>query len=128
MSETERANSILVPRQAMIDLAVEAWRLSQWVLANPIHAKAPARRADQRLQVFLNGLKLEVLDLTGKPYDLGLAVEVLGYTDESGVETTISVVDEMVSPIVVCDGRVAKHGQVILRRQQLPNCGEEAKL
>ena len=101
--------------------------MSQWVLANPIHAKAPARRGAERLQTFLKQLKLETIDLTGKSYDPGLAVEVLGFCDGSDAKTETSVVDETVSPIVVYDGSVAKYGQVILRRQQLVTCGEEVQ-
>jgi hypothetical protein len=126
MSEDNRSDSMPVMRQSLVELAVESWRLSQWILANPDHAKAPARRAAERLQSFLTELKLEIIDLTGKSFDPGLAVEVLGFSDGNAAELGSSVVDETVSPIVVYDGIVAKHGQVVLRRQQFAKCGEEA--
>ena len=126
MSESNRPDSISVTRQSLVELAVESWRLSQWVLANPNHAKAPARRAAERLRTFLTELKVEIIDLTGKTYDAGLAVEVLGFSDGNEAGVVSSVVDETVSPIVVQDGIVAKHGQVVLRRQQCAKCGEEA--
>ena len=69
---------------------------------------------------------MEIIDLTGKTYDAGLAVEVLGFSDGNEAGVVSSVVDETVSPIVVQDGIVAKHGQVVLRRQQFAQCGEEA--
>jgi hypothetical protein len=127
MSEADRPDSTNVPRQALIDLAVECWRLGQWVFANPVHAKAPARRAAERLEMFLKGLRLEMIDLTGKPYDPGLAVEVLGLKDGSSSETVGCIVDETVSPIVMYNGIVAKYGQVVLRWAQPTNRSQEVK-
>jgi len=102
---------------ALAELAVEWWRLERWASgaeASASHARHVARRMGR----FLSERELSVLDLTGRRYEPGLAVEVLDVVRDAGAgaEQGTEVIDEMVSPIVLWRGTVVRHGQVIVRK------------
>lgn len=110
----ELPESIEVPLQSLAELAVEWWRLERW--AGDATESAPrARHVARRMKSFLDAHGLEVLDVTGRAYEPGLAVEVLdAYTDAS-LPTGARVIDETVSPIVLWRGSVVRHGQVVIK-------------
>ncbi|MCA1632326.1 MAG: hypothetical protein LC802_01085 [Acidobacteria bacterium] len=106
-----------VPLSALAELAVEWWRLERW--ADGAEASAShARHVARRLGRFLSERELTVLDITGRPYEPGLAVEVLDIVRDAGASAVTEVVDEMVSPIILWRGTVVRHGQVIVRRKE----------
>jgi len=99
----------------LIDLAVEVWRLENGcrnVPESPIFINHFLRRA----QAFLEKYEVETVDLTNKIYEPGLAVEVVDLIDQDSDAGQTEVIDEMVAPIVLQNGRVVKHGQIVLRR------------
>ena len=104
-----------VALSSLAELAVEWWRLERW--AGAAEESSPqARHAARRLGRFLTEHGLEVLDVTGHPYEPGLAVEVLDAFQDASLPAGTQVVDEMVAPVVLFRGAVVRHAQVIVRR------------
>ena len=103
------------PVSSLVEIAVEWWRLDRWA-AGPDEARLVARHVARRLSQLLEHHGVEVLDLTGKPYEAGLAVEVLDSIRDPGAPTGRATVDETVSPIVLWKGAVVRQGQVVMRR------------
>jgi hypothetical protein len=111
----ELPQTLNVALSSLAELAVEWWRLERW--AGGAEESSPqARHAARRLGRFLSEHGLEVLDVTGRPYEPGLAVEVLDAFEDAGLPAGSQVVDEMVAPVVLYRGAVVRHGQVIVRR------------
>ncbi len=113
----ELPQTIEVTLASLAELAVEWWRLDRW--ANGPHADgraAHARHVARRLARFLEEHGLSVLDLTGRPHEPGLAVEVLDVLTDARLPRGSELVDETVSPVVLFRGRVVRHGQVIVRK------------
>jgi hypothetical protein len=111
----ELPQTIAVTLSSLVELAVEWWRLDRW--ANGAQDSAPhARRGARRLGKFLSDHGLEVLDITGRAYEPGLAVEVIDAFDDARLPAGAQVVDETVAPIVTLRGAVVRHGQVVIRK------------
>lgn len=103
-------DSLEVPLSSLTELAVDCWRLERWAGAE--ESASLARHVARRLNKFLAGRDVSVVDLTGQPYEPGLAVEVLDVAGEGGAQA----IGEMVAPVVLWRGRVVRHGQVIVER------------
>ncbi|MFL6332749.1 MAG: hypothetical protein ACJ754_05320 [Pyrinomonadaceae bacterium] len=111
----ELPRTLDVALSALAELAVEWWRLERW--ADGSEESSPqARHAARRLGRFLSEHGLEVLDVTGRPYEPGLAVEVLDAFEDARLPQGAQVVDETVAPVVLYRGAVVRHGQVVIRR------------
>jgi hypothetical protein len=107
-----------VSLSSLAELAVEWWRLERWAESfGPDAPVSPARHVARRLGRFLKERELSVIDLTGRRYEPGLAVEVLDVVRDAGAPADAEVVDEMLSPIVLWRGTVVRHGQVIVRKK-----------
>jgi hypothetical protein len=106
-----------VPLSSLAELAVECWRLERWAGSfGPDAPVSPARHVARRLARFMAERELSVLDLTGRRYEPGLAVEVVDVVRDAGAAEGAEVVEEMLSPIVLWRGTVVRHGQVIVRK------------
>ncbi len=120
--ETPRA--VEVPLAALAELAVDWWRLDRRLNsappggARPDGAGSHTRHAARRLSKFLTERELSVLDLTGRRYEPGLAVEVVDVERDETLQEGEEVVAEVVSPIVLWRGTVVRHGQVIIRQNK----------
>ena len=111
----ELPQTLNVALSSLAELAVEWWRLERW--AGGAEDSSPqARHAARRLGRFLSAHGLEVLDVTGRAYEPGLAVEVLDAFDDARLPAGSQVIDETVAPVVLFRGAVVRHGQVIVRR------------
>ena len=111
----ELPQTLPVPLSSLAELAVEWWRLGRW--AGAAEGSSPqARHVARRLGKFLQELGLEVLDVTGRAYEPGLAVEVLDAFDDARLPFGSQVIDETVAPVVLFRGAVVRHGQVIVKR------------
>lgn len=111
----ELPRTLNVSLSALVELAVEWWRLERWAVGAE-ESSPQARHAARRLGRFLAEHGLEVLDVTGRPYEPGLAVEVLDAFEDARLPAGSQVVDEMVAPVVLYRGAVVRHGQVIVKR------------
>ncbi len=107
-------DSLEVPLSSLVELAVDWWRLERWA-AGSDGAATHARHVARRLGRFLSERGLSVVDLTGRPYEPGLAVEVIDVVGE-GAAGGAGLIDETVAPVVLWRGSVVRHGQVVVRR------------
>lgn len=105
-----------VSLESFADLAVECWRLQRWLASSPIPAAIVGRHVVRRIDALLKEHEIEVLDVTGQPYEPGLAVEVIDSIADEGATEGGSVIDETVAPIVLWKGLVIRHGKVVTRR------------
>src|SRR4051812_36221907 len=90
-------DTVPVALHALIDLAADIWRLEKWLAAastaSPPASARPAagsgpslaavRHVTRRAQNFLRRADVETIDLTGRPYEPGLALEVVEEVVES---------------------------------------------
>src|SRR5207249_11415611 len=98
-------------------LAVEYWRLSNWLEQSPCRQNAaPARHALRRIADFLQAQEIEVQALDGRPFDAGLAARVVDTIDDANLSEASSVIDQTLSPLVLWRGQVVKAAEVIVRR------------
>jgi hypothetical protein len=111
----ELPQTLDVALSSLAELAVEWWRLERWA-AGSEESSPQARHAARRLGRFLSEHGLEVLDVTGRSYEPGLAVEVLDAFEDAGLPRGSQVVDETVAPVVLYRGAVVRHGRVVIRR------------
>jgi hypothetical protein len=102
---------------ALADLAVDGWRLQRWALLSGFEReRVVARQTSRSLTSFLAGLGIETRDLTGQPYDPGLAVEVVDSEEDADAPEGSARIEEMLSPIVLRNGQLIKTGQVAVSR------------
>ena len=106
-----------VPLASLAELAVECWRLERWA-GEATESPPQARHVARRMKSFLDAHGLEVLDVTGRAYEPGLAVEVLDAYADAALPAGAKVIDETVSPIVLWRGAVVRHGQVVIRKSR----------
>jgi hypothetical protein len=111
----ELPDTIPVALSSLAELAVEWWRLGRRAGEGP-DASPQARHVARRMGRFLSGLGLEVLDVTGRDYEPGLAVEVLDAFEDAALPAGSQIIDETVAPVVLFRGAVVRHGQVVVRR------------
>jgi hypothetical protein len=110
-----------VPLSALVDLAVEAWRLDRWVAElDSGQSTAAGRFVARRIAHFVAECGIETVDLTGQPYEPGLAVELLGHVQDTTLPTGTVLVDEMVAPLCLWRGKVVRLGQVVTRSASAP--------
>ena len=113
---TQTIDTVNVKISTLADLAVELWRLERWAFQSGFERdRSLARHAARKLASFLTGMEFELSDLTGQPYDPGLAVEVIDTEHEGDSADGEPTVAEMLAPIVLWRGRVVRAGQVLIR-------------
>jgi hypothetical protein len=105
-----------VPLSQLVDVAIEVWRIKSALKGKDggQDAGAAAKYGIRKLSDFLASHGIEVLDLTGQDYEPGLAVEVVA-TAGGSAEAPDNVICETISPICVWQGRVVRHGQVVIQ-------------
>ncbi|UPT73195.1 MAG: hypothetical protein M0D55_15055 [Elusimicrobiota bacterium] len=113
------AATIETPLQALIDLAIDHWRLSRWLLGSENdRTKATPRQTVRRLESFFADREISILDITGRPYEAGLPVEVPDTIDDPNLPNGEIVVDEVLSPIILWRKNVVRHAKIVVRRGQ----------
>jgi hypothetical protein len=113
--------SLEVPLSAFVRLAIEAWRLERWLKrADAPEGVGAVRHALRQLKDVLSEHGVEAVDLTGSPYDPGLSPDVVEAIDDPAAPEGHGIIDEMISPVVLCGRAVVSHGQVITRCRRTP--------
>lgn len=116
-SEGEGVNLRILPADALVQLADEAWRLGQRAgrlsrASGPEIARGVLDSAE-RLKAVLNEMGLTFEDHTGKPYRHEERLDV-AQVDGEVSESSSLWITQTVKPTVMLEGRVIRHGQVIL--------------
>jgi hypothetical protein len=110
-------------RQALIDLAVEGWRLTRGIGRTLARLDEPARRrAESQLRWFersidtaLAAAGLRLVDLAAQPFDAGLPATPVNLDDFAPDDAL--VVDHMLEPVILGDEGVVRAGTVMLRKE-----------
>jgi hypothetical protein len=108
--------TIECPLEMLSDLSIEAWRLGQW-LSKLDSQSSIGRHVLRKYERFFQDLGFEILDMSGKTYDPGMALDIIDSIHDDTLESGIEIIDETISPIVVFHERVVKHGQVVTRKR-----------
>jgi hypothetical protein len=109
--------TVEVTLSALTDIAVETWRIHRWAFVSGYEKdRVVARQASRTKISFLARIGFEICDLAGKPYDPGLAVEIVDLEEDAGAPNASVRIEEMLAPIVLWRGRLIKTGQVVVRR------------
>ena len=95
------------------EIAVAAWRLEKWLDNVNVERKMAAKSALRSIKKYLQEKEIEVVDLTGAKFDVGLAITVVNNESEETDEDKL-LIREMVKPIIKEKGAVIQYGQVIL--------------
>lgn len=108
-----------VSSQSLAEIAVEAWRLTQAVervvtRMDPMDAErfmGQYRWFLKKVEAALGQSGMQMVDLTGQPYSVGMAATPLNADefDDEALE-----VAQMVEPIIMQSGKVIKTGSMLL--------------
>lgn len=109
-------STLPIETSRLVNLAVESWRLNRWAFDEAFaKQRAVARHVARELRDFLLQAGIEISDLTNKPYDPGMAVEVVDSISDPNSPQGSVTIEETVAPIVLWRGAVVRHGQVVTR-------------
>ena len=111
--------------QAIVDMAVEAWRFRR--VFNKAMSKLDAGESTRYLSQFnwfvrkvqeaLEKANMRIFNIEGQEYDPGQAVVPMNIDDFE--EEDILYVDQLIEPIIMKDDRVVKTGSAILGRMNV---------
>jgi hypothetical protein len=113
---------IVLPQNALATLAIEVWRL--WRMIEGYQEQSYAlslRYSIKKMKQILEGQGFSFIDLVGQTYDAGMAVDVIDSEYEKKDEQMKLVVKEMIAPIVLFNGQLMSHGQVVLQWKAISN-------
>lgn len=108
--------------QALVNLAVEAWRFSRVFkrMLKKLDEADAARQASQlrwfvkKIEESLSELRLEFVDLEGHVFDPGVAAIPLNIQEFDSNDKLI--IDQMLEPIITGEQGLVKTGTIILRK------------
>ncbi len=98
---------------SMMELATAAWRLEKWLNNLKSERKMAAKSALRIIKKFLEENEIEIEDLTGRKFDVGLAISVINNESNQKTEDNL-VISEMIKPIIKEKGTIVQYGQVIV--------------
>ena len=110
-------------RKAVLEIAVEAWRFRN-VFDKAMSKLDPSEGSKyysqfnwfyRKVELSLQMAGMRTIDITGQPYDIGMAVTPLNLDDFPADE--ILYIEQMVEPIILDDHGIVRTGTVILGRQ-----------
>lgn len=94
------------------ELAISYWRMEKWLNNTNVERKMAANSALRSIKRYLEGNKIEVLDLVGQHFDSGLAVDVINNDVPEGTDDSKIIISETIKPIIMQEGAVIQFGQV----------------
>jgi hypothetical protein len=112
-----------VAADALIELAVESWRLSrQFMRSLDLKEASTAQRQSGQIRYFQKRLDdilavqgLRIINLEGQPYDAGSAVSGLNSGDFAPEDQL--VVEQMIEPTIMDESGVRRLGTAMLRKR-----------
>jgi len=102
--------------EQLSELCVEAWRLRQW-LSTLESQSTIGRHVIRKYERFFQDIGFEVIDVTGKPYNPGMALEIIDSIRDDSLELGVELIDETISPIILYKEQVVRHGQIVTRQK-----------
>ena len=109
-------------KQSIIEMATEAWRFRR--VFNKAMSKLEAGESKRYIGQFswfikkvdsaLKTAGMRIVDVEGKPYDIGMAVSPLNIDDFDECDRLF--VEQMIEPIIMDEEKVLKTGTVMLGR------------
>ena len=107
---------------ALIELAVESWRLSrQFIRSLDLKEASVAQRQSGQIRYFQKRLDdilvergLRIINLEGQPYEAGSAVTGLN-TADFGADDDL-IIDQMIEPTIMDENGVRRLGTAMLRK------------
>lgn len=115
---TEPKDIVELPRTIFATLAIEVWRL--WHTAKKMKGHENAINLSYsvgKMRQLLERQGCSFIDLTGKIYDAGMAVDVIDTEGDCAGKVMDLFIKEMVAPIILFGDTILIHGQVILERR-----------
>ena len=88
------------------ELAISYWRMEKWLNNTNVERKMAANSALRSIKRYLEGNKIEVLDLVGQHFDSGLAVDVINNDVPEGTDDSKIIISETIKPIIMQEGAV----------------------
>ena len=110
------------PRQVLVDVAIDSWKLARLFgrLLTKLDAGEAPRFANQlryylkRLEERLQDADLKLVNLEGQRYDAGIAASALNIGDFAPDD--VLVVEQMLEPIIMGADGVVRSGTVMLQK------------
>ena len=107
----------LSPRTSeLVDLAIEIWRIQNRIIKASSDIQEIHKRGLEssliKLQKYLTGFHIEVIDHTNEKYNEGLSVDVLSF--ENSPDISIPIIKETIEPTIICEGKVIRKGKVVV--------------
>lgn len=117
MSSSTIPSSLAIGMEEVCSLCTESWRLRRLgEKAEDGSFASGLRYASRQLNEILRRIEVEAVDLSGQPYDPGMAPEVVEIRDDLDLPSGSSVIDETIAPTITWRGNVVRPGQIIVRR------------
>lgn len=111
--------SVRIP--SVVKLATSVWKLDRALTKEygdnqdiPLRLRVPILD----IQKLVEDVGIEIIDLSGRPYDRGFAVEVKAYAPNVTKDTENLVIIEMLSPVIMLNGSLVQAGEVVLGIKQ----------
>ena len=96
----------------IVRVANALWMLRKWMSENDIPKRVKIKKAMLEMETFLNSNNVDVIDLTGKVYDLGMNCQIMNEAFDADKEEQIIV--EMIQPMVYQDGKIIQYGKALV--------------
>lgn len=96
-------------------IATNAWRARSKMVDASGEPKDEMRRAFRHVEGIVDALKafgVEILDITGKPFDSGMALKVVSFEPTAGL--TKEEIKETIKPSVTMQGHLIQVGEIIV--------------
>jgi len=116
-ADKNTAPAIQVPVTGLLTVLNAAWALQARLKKRFETEPTPASFEIPLFELFdvFDSIDIKIVDLTGREYSEGLAVEIVGVVSDPGVAATRYIV-EMVRPVVSFHNEVIQTGKVVLGR------------
>ena len=102
------------------NIATNTWRaIARMVDPDTGEARDEMKRVYRHIEAISGALKemgVEIIDPTGRPYDLGMALKVISFEQTPGLAA--EEIKETIKPSVVWQGRLIQMGEVIVGTPQ----------
>jgi molecular chaperone GrpE (heat shock protein) len=109
--------SMQIGMDEVCSLCTQSWRLKRLgEKADDGNFASGLRYAARQLNEILRRIEIEAVDLSGQPYDPGMAPEVLEIHDDPTLPPDSSLIHETIAPTITWRGNVVRPGQIIVRR------------